>query len=421
MNTSASVNSLHPEILAYIFSIVVHTNFVPNADIFDIFYPDFEILGFSSKQASLGHAVMLSSVCKHWRNVALNSRTLWVHISILLTNEHIQRTLNSAPFWLGRAQTAPLNIFIDSKKCQGIPLSVTALGNIFPVSPFGDKQIRTLYISLAATSYLNVILGNWFDNAAFNTLTHLHVDVQHETDGSMAVMDWLSQCQVLQALRLKVRTLYYNRILPMPSLVDLELCTHISTTATTAQLANILGAYPNLQQLKLGNIHFQNTAGVEIAPLQHLKSLGLQLLDATCVLPFLSSKATSVCLSITTKPPRIGISLLDSLIHFSKSSTITALHLTGLLRSLPQLHTLSLAYFYLDSPLALALRGTDAPGPGEETVSPTFSGPQAIWFTNCDIEEKEDLRLLVMDRSWKQVFASIYLVLCLRVLYAWLL
>ncbi|KAG8735131.1 hypothetical protein FRC10_010955, partial [Ceratobasidium sp. 414] len=56
--------------------------------------------------------VTLSAVCKLWRNVAINFRSLWAHLDILIGGKNRQPRYPSSQLWISRLQQTPLHIHI---------------------------------------------------------------------------------------------------------------------------------------------------------------------------------------------------------------------------------------------------------------------------------------------------------------------
>ncbi|KAF8606191.1 hypothetical protein BDV93DRAFT_362984 [Ceratobasidium sp. AG-I] len=413
-NVSTPINSLHPEVLTYIFSLLVGKDtIIPIVDIFEVssFNAFKERL---TKKARLERATALSSVCQYWRSIILNTSSFWTYVHILLTSQDIQRGLDSAHVWLDRARTTPLDVFIRDGRYEKTPLSVTELGDFSLALPLGNKQVRTLELTLVAASHLNAILKNWLGNVVSNSLTHLYVNAHDPADEQPMSRDWLSQCHELQALSFNVGSLCCDHFPSMPKLVNLELCWS-PVTLTTGQLVNILCACPSLQQLKLDQAGVRPIIGADLdpVPLHCLEVLSLQFLDATLVLPLISSTSDSLRLSIASHISGEESNLVNCIIHFSHNCTVTALQLNTvqielrmmreLLHSLPRLQTLSLQNIYLDNTMMITLRGADGPGLSGATSPSTFPILRAIWLEECEIDDEAALRSLASVRPLQQL------------------
>lgn len=412
--TNSSINSLHPETLSHIFSLVVSGDrTIPRVNIFED--PLFNAFADTlTKKAELRRTMSLLSVCRYWRSVTINTSPFWSYIFIDMAGKRVQRGLDRALVWLSRARAMPLDVYIWSSRRESTSLPSVTL-NAFPrVLPLVGKQARTLDLSLTATTYFNMILKNLTDDSASNTLLHIFISTSDAIEGSSTLMGWLSQCQRLQTLRLDVNTLHFDYFPSMPSLVDLELRSD-SVTVTTEQLSNIFHACPSLRRLKLEEVDVQDTASNDLvpAPLHNLEVLSLWLLDISLVLPMILSESESLRLSIVFDMYAEDLELLDPIIRFSPRATITKLRLNmhyiaphglrRLLRSLPKLQTFSLLDSTLDSNMAAALRGCGEPGPGEEAVSSIFPVPRAVWLEQCEIEDEAALRSLVRVRPPQQL------------------
>ncbi|KAF8606198.1 hypothetical protein BDV93DRAFT_521044 [Ceratobasidium sp. AG-I] len=415
MTNAALINTLHPEILAHIFLIAVgNYSSVSNIGDFQELPSIFDDMESPTDKARFKRTLTLSSVCQYWRNITINTGLLWAYFSVTLTSQSVQRSLDSTSSWLGRAGTTPLHVSIETDEYIETSFLATMLDSISLTSPLGGKKIRTLDLDLVATSCLNTILKNWLSNGASDTLTYARIIVRHSDDEGLLLQDWLPQCRELQVLCLCVATMDYHHFPSMPSIVDLDLYTN-PVILTTTSLANILCACPSLQRLKLNEMGFEDTTDGNLVPvpLQHLEMLSLQFLDISFVLPLISSKSKSFRLSFILETFNKNIDLVDHIVQFSHRSTITALQLTvpgvtpydlrRLLYSMPQLQTVFLRVARLGSSLALALRGADKPGSGEEVVISTFHVPHAIWLQQCEIDDEAVLRELVSIRPLQQL------------------
>ncbi|KAF8606128.1 hypothetical protein BDV93DRAFT_361717 [Ceratobasidium sp. AG-I] len=413
------INSLHPEILALIFSLVLdERSYAPTVTVFDPFRSDPCDLNESFKQARLTKIITISGVCAYWRRIALNNGAFWTYIPIFLTSRSIQRSLDSTSVWLDHAQTSPLHVFIDtrrSKKIHLLNLSETTLESALLEAPFGNKQIQTLYLSVGNSGYFNALLDNWFGTGVSGSLMKLRLLLKNEINDPLAFQNWLSQCQELRLFRMNAGPLCNDHFPLLPNLTDLEL-NSFAHPLTTLQFANVLRGCPNLRQLTLDDMSFLATASIDETPvpLQHLKVLNLTEINATSVLPLISSKSDSLSITITAMSLEdTSVNLIDYIGQLSGLSTITALSLNlgdiephdlrRLIYSLPHLQTFCLEDTYLDNPMVLALRGVDNFGGAGRSTAPMFPIPHAIWLIRSEIEDEETLRLLVGVRPLQQL------------------
>ncbi|KAF8600229.1 hypothetical protein BDV93DRAFT_588435 [Ceratobasidium sp. AG-I] len=419
MGNLPRINSLHPELLVLSFSLVVYekksTRAILGDNVFRTHLAGPLSAEISGKKIALNRVVVLSGVCGYWRNVALHTSSFWTYTSIWMSNQYIQRSLDSVPIWLSRAGTSPLDIIVMKKSFRDTSISKTALNQVVPRLSFGSKYISALHLHLLSTAQLNILLKTWFVGGVSATLRKLDVDVDDPYDELSTLQDWLSQCQELQMLRLNVGALCSDYFHVMSKLVNVELFSNMASITTT-RLANALHACPKLRQLKLTDLYPEDPAGGDPipAPLQHLEILSLQLVDIERIFPLLSPKSNSLSLSIF--PGLNNGSSRDwvnHIIDFSRRSTITALELYAdeikssdfgrLVHSLPHLHTLSLQGCYLDESMVNILQGANEPDGGEDMGSSTSPSLHTIWLTNSDIKNEKTMRLLVSQRRLKQL------------------
>ncbi|KAF8605866.1 hypothetical protein BDV93DRAFT_604883 [Ceratobasidium sp. AG-I] len=413
------INSLHPELLVQIFLLVLDdSTSTPRVDVFQPFSLDLHDFDKPSRRGRLKKIITLSNVCVYWRRVALNTGAFWTYVPIILTSHSIQHSLAKTSVWLDRAQTTPLDVFIDtgnSTNTQFRKLSQSTLDDTLPETPFSGKQIRTLSLTLWKTTCFNALLDKWFSPGVSSTLTKLRIRLINGIHDPSALQSWLSQCQKLQVLRLNIAPLCDAHFPLLPKLLDLEL-TAFATPLTTLEFANMLRGCPNLRRLTLDSIDIQATAGFDMTPvpLQYLGVLVLKELDISHVLPMISSKSHSLSLTITSASLyETSGDLIDYIKELSRLCSITALRLNvadiesrdirRLLISLPQLQTLSLVDIYLDNPTALALRGASEFRVGKETTPPAFPIPYAIWLVQSVIDTEAALRSLVSVRPLQQL------------------
>ncbi|KAF8600228.1 hypothetical protein BDV93DRAFT_525517 [Ceratobasidium sp. AG-I] len=419
MDKITCINSLHPELLAQIFSLVVHETHsalaILTGNVFEPYSTNSYIMGPTKNKIALSKAVILSGVCGYWRSIVLHTSSFWTYTSIVLTNQHIQHSLDSVPTWLSRAHTTPLDIYLTMRRINDIPVSKTMFDQVVPRLSFGSKQIGTLHLALLSASYLNTLLKTWFRDGVSTTLTKLEIDVANATDEISTLQGWISQCQELQALRLNVGILCSDPFPVMLKLVSLEIFSE-HPPITTTRLASMLHACPNLRRLKLDDLYIEGTASGDAipAPLQYLEMLSLQLLDSERIFPLLSPKSNSLSLSIF---PYMGNSSssdsVNHIIDFSRRSTITALELYAdeiessdlrrLVLSLPHLQTLSLQGCYFDDRMASTLRGASEADSVEGAKSSTSSTLHTIWLKESTIENESTLLSLVSQRHLKQL------------------
>ncbi|KAF8606127.1 hypothetical protein BDV93DRAFT_604659 [Ceratobasidium sp. AG-I] len=411
-NKMIPINSLHPELLAGIFSLIPDDNPpVANMDVFGSYPADSSCLGLSANLVRLSSTITLSNVCGYWRNITLGIGTLWSYIPLHVAGRATQCSLDRAPVWLDRARTTPLDVFLFMDGFRETASSRTMLDKVLDLS-LGSKRVRTLYLSLATTAYTNNLLKNCSNDDTFITLMKLYVDIYEKIDEPSKVQDWLTQCKALQVLQLSVGTLCSDLFPVLPTLVELELFANIQVSLTVEQLTAILRACPSLQRLKLSDIELENSIGIHLAPVSssHLKVLILQYVDLASILPLISSKSTSLGLSIADEMQELSSDNLTVHIgDFSRRTTVRTLQLDGdgtawldlhiFLRLFPHVITLSLQNIQLNNVMVGTLRVTS----DEETATSPFPNLQVIWLTESLIEDEEVLRLLVSLCPLKQL------------------
>ncbi|KAF8606122.1 hypothetical protein BDV93DRAFT_553892 [Ceratobasidium sp. AG-I] len=410
-NSCIPINSLRPEILVLVFLFVLDASTsAPSVDIFEPFPLHPYDLGYSSRRTKLRKIVTLSSVCVLWRRTALDTGAFWNYAFIALTNERIQLSLDQMSTWLSRAQTIPLEIFLqnqNSESCKSV------VDNAILTTPFrsGEIQIQTLSMSLSKSRYINALLEHWFSTGISSTLTKLRIICCDQTGLPVTLRSWLSQCRELQLLQLSDVTLRDDHFPLLPKLVELELAS-LTPPLTAQRLASVLRGCPNLRRLTLNKVDLEVNTGINVTPvpLQHLRVLNISSRNAAHVLPIVSSGYNALSLTINDF---WSDNLINCIGQFSRHSTVIALRLevmhiepnelSRLVYSLPQLQTIYLLGLYLDSPTAFALRGVTELSAGGEITHSTFPIPRAIWLAESEIKDEATLRVLVSVRPLQQL------------------
>ncbi|KAF8606134.1 hypothetical protein BDV93DRAFT_596058 [Ceratobasidium sp. AG-I] len=368
-NTLNPINSLRPELLARIFSLIPdQRSLYGYRDVFESYPADSYHLGRYTKQARLSRSITLSSVCRYWRSVALGTSTFWAYIPLYLLGQAAQSTLDRAPILLDRARTTPIELSLNIQ-------SVSAI------------------------------------------LTKLHVDIRRPSDEPSTLQDWLPRFQELQILHLNPGTLHYDHVHALPKLVELDLFFDGSHRypLPMKRLANVLRACPGLQRLRLEGLEFTDAADADLTPISfpYLDTIYLQHLHVASVSPLLSSRSSSLNLSIYDNALQLSNdNLADHIAVFSQRTTMTGLYLNvagfggdlhRLLSLFPHIRTLSLENVHLDDPTVHTLQEATELDLGTEAVPSPFPTLQAIWLTGVRLDTEETLHSLVSPWALRQL------------------
>ncbi|KAG9101773.1 hypothetical protein FS749_003462 [Ceratobasidium sp. UAMH 11750] len=359
LNTRAPINSLSPELLIHIFTLVREYD-GNSAAYWDVFGTRSPYKRLVNIKPGMRAAVTLSSVCKHWRRVAVNYPPLWAQFSVPFPRL-LEPSGVGVQVWLNRAKTYPLDLdfevpLYNPPRDAKTPSSNSLPSDMCRVFSFGQSSIRSLQLSWVALNNLSPLLHSWFHANVADTLVDLSITLRDAAGDPSTLLAWLSRCRAIRKLELESSPVPLAS-LKLPNLVDLSLVSpqHL---LEIDHLAAALRASPNLQRLELRAVKIQGGGGNRVAmvALDNLKHIILALVDpeSFCLLlPTFSSTSptTSLHLSIFATC-HLTDALANVIKEFLCRSTITALSLGyfpcgsplcyQVFRSVPHLTTLRL-------------------------------------------------------------------------------
>ncbi|KAB5589245.1 BIR domain-containing protein [Ceratobasidium theobromae] len=332
---TTAAQSLPPEILAQIFQLltkrrcaVTLTGRVPKIS-FPI-YPD-----------------RLSHVCSRWRQVAIGTRALWMHIDLAPHHLAHQVLLDRAETYASRVGQSPLEIHIIGPGDGQEPFDDSRLGR-FLVS--NTMHIRSLNLASVRhpddNDFCRSIFTKCFANREPGMFKRLFIDSDWTDDeGSGIFLEAAGNPlhhgsllvdvpeQHLEDLWLPITTLRLNHIFPCWSskayhgLTELHLTSTEKPTITETQLETILGSSPGLRVFRFGlQITRIRPTSASVVPtrLSDLKVLHLHALGAEqlgIVLSLLAPGSKPLQISINGRSETVF--LLDEVKQFFARSNVT--------------------------------------------------------------------------------------------------
>ncbi|KAG8717278.1 hypothetical protein FRC08_007865 [Ceratobasidium sp. 394] len=372
-------------------------------------------------------AVVLPSVCKHWRHVAVNYPPLWAQFSV-----PFPRLLE--PFgvgvqvWLNRAKTYPLDLGFEVPlgnllRDAETPSSDSLPSDMCRTFSLGQSSIRSLQLSWDSLDNLSPLLHSWFRANVADTLVDLSITLRDAAGDPSTLLAWLSGCRAIRKLELE-RSPVPLVSLKLPNLVDLRLVSP-QHPLEIDYLAAALRASPSLQRLELQVVKIRGGGGNRVAmvALGNLKHIILTLIDpeSFCLLlPTLSSTSptTSLHLSIFATF-HLTDARADVIKDFLCRSTITALSFGHFpcssplfypfFRSVPHLTTLRLwaLTFEVDvlENLSVYLRSDCQATTRDHSHPPDTPCLTTLELSSCYIpqDRMKDFQSLIEGLSLKQI------------------
>ncbi|KAG9082922.1 hypothetical protein FRC07_014064, partial [Ceratobasidium sp. 392] len=358
--TAAPINSLPPEILVTIF-------FLATQEWVD---EDYQHVGLDMTTS----ASDLSGVCRLWRRVTFHCHSLWSEIDLLLTGSSSTASYKRAALWAERSQNAPLNVNVGTgddalyanephRQESEISQAVTFLAPLMP-------RVRALRINSdksPATKLVSSLLYCWVQNGVIGTAKELgirsNIDLQElELPGiSPNARDRSLRPQELSAFLSSLSNVHFenvalnwgHQIYSGLTEICIEFAFQSHWFPSQPDVANLLAANPGLRSLLLYGVRIraQNASVPTPVPLDHLKVLGLETMDAKdlgLILPLISSTSDAIRVSLSLNDDPTFISAARA---FFSRTKVTLLHADGALPGgdptisalfvyMPYLHTL---------------------------------------------------------------------------------
>lgn len=301
-------------------------------------------------------ANVISSVCSHWRRVALDTPALWAHIDL-----NRKGGLSHAALWLDRARSYPLHVSSNLSNREGLDQEWIAL-----LKPH-SYHFHSLILDL------DFVGQSIFHNAcAHHVIEPLRLDylaLSFDSDGDISVWEVNLLPSEMQGL-LGTHSIHLDNVslgsLSSPAFQGLyHLCLDGLTNDSAPslkQIFEVLRSNPNLQYFELSRAHFDIDTQLDIplVTMNKLETLRLGCLQARplqWLLGHLVLRPTGVTLVLfrhmDVDEDRIGVGLgvlsnhsITTLCFLSPMDGPSYLDLNALLIDLPCLETLSLEHIF---------------------------------------------------------------------------
>ncbi|KAG8680174.1 hypothetical protein FRC11_002850, partial [Ceratobasidium sp. 423] len=294
--THSPINVLPPEILLYIFQLVISSQECLNRT----------PTNSHSQKRVPAYPDTLMHVCSRWRYVGMNSPTLWSHID-LLTNKALpleQWVIRRAEAHTKRAGQLPLDVHFPIFPGQADSIVTEGLSRLLSESNIATRA-RSLDVGFKREPSSNDSilrpLSKLFENCRPGTLTRLNmysntvrvgglfIDGKEKSERSseppalpLGIPEEHLESVLSGVTSLKLRLIYFPWASPVyHGLLELRLTGYQdSISITESQFANILGASPRLRILEFGlHIRRESPKDTLAVPIQlaDLEALNLSM------------------------------------------------------------------------------------------------------------------------------------------------
>lgn len=327
------INQLPVEVLAQIFTTLAAED--ECSEVTSISRPDYEAFGRELESAM--------SVCTHWRQIALEAKSLWSHVDHVTTGRPQTRDL----LWLNRSQGSPLHFHMSHPDYPSFRIS--SMAYLIPYVDAFDSIEFTHHADLSLLNQhhpknsrkaLDTLFRFWFGHGTPGSVQRL-VLYSYWKDDSVFLRplqtSFVSE-QSAQFLR-PVRVLALTSIVldwastVFHGLVDLRISSLMDEVCPSiTEIAAILAACPDLETHKLSHVSIKQDDAAPPDPVYvrclkclNLRGLKPRLLDM--LLRLIIPGSRDVSLSIGLKGQRF---LSEDLLHFLRRTRVTTLFVHGL-------------------------------------------------------------------------------------------
>lgn len=322
------MNRLPSELLSFIFQILVD-----RAHPSDIY----------SSETHSNPATKLAQVCSHWRQVAVETGSLWSCIVFPYRERgNPRRIFATAELHLERTRGSPIALFLSYKGDDAEdPIFLSTLDLLGPYM----KQLRSLTTRLPESEYIESLLERCLTNGTAGSLSRLEITGYSSSDhflyrpNSQTFERLDNYLQSVRILKLCRGTISWKCAV-FEQLDELTVC-HLDTAhcPTLTQLANVLSASPSLRSLRLSKMSITEDMDSVIRPpakLEHLERLELDKLGDSS-----SCKALSVfslgkqSLNLTFNADFNTSTVLTDLRRLAAETPVGRFHFTKILNRQP--------------------------------------------------------------------------------------
>lgn len=264
------IRRLPPELLSRVFVLVTSSNQA----------------GFEPKGPRPGcgrSALILSSVCHRWRQVAIQTRELWSHIDIGVANNVFNGCIHLMLLYLDRAGNAPLDVHVYAGRTRQLGILKEA------IDPLTRRvaQFRSLNIASYSATVLAFFVDLWLNDDSSRPLNALVLFRQwssFETDKGCAFPSRRPSLERTHTLLTDVRILKLHDtyldwdLATFRGLVELELCSIAGGSGPTAeQLFNLISVNPELRYIHVERVTIHAMPDCNISPVKMSKLETLEI------------------------------------------------------------------------------------------------------------------------------------------------
>jgi hypothetical protein len=395
---------------------------------------------------------VLSSVCRLWRQLAVNCRLLWAHLRLVVGGSYNIARHHSEELWAERSQGAPLHLHIcqgtsyfdsdsdddddpderaDSEEENSHP-DVKSVSKLLPFITPLKSQIRSLELVLSGpcqyllSSLLNELITPDVSDSNSMKMLRIKYDLDHMAlefqalHPLMTSSHYSSDCQAffssLEVLDLRNITPPWYNMTTLGNLVDLRLEARTGDqewSVTQAELAAALESCPKLRSLVIVKPAVARSPKSDQWPvrLNELRTLSLRCLFADDELELALSIIAPGPYPLTVRLdfsvlPGFKPGCLDALRSFCDRSNIATLYGAGVyiydpwfaseIGTLPRVQTLALqGCYFSDSAHGLFAEGVPItiPNPSNPTQA-LWPQLQNLYLYKCRLDKDHLCRLL---------------------------
>lgn len=172
------------------------------------------------RKATLTHSknapLLLCSVCRWWRDVALSSPDLWTTMSVVVRLNVAVPSPNLVSVWLSRSGTLPLNLALHQQNES--PGNCIAAGRILDIFERYTSQWSDVRFELFGARYNRSLVEN---GRASPLLRRFQLDIPHETSGEeevdlFRIFEDVPRLQILHLSRIPDLNLFGYSSIPVP-------------------------------------------------------------------------------------------------------------------------------------------------------------------------------------------------------------
>jgi len=225
LNCGTTINRLPPELLLHVFQILQQEII----DVFSYFPPSF------SRHTAVAPLIRITAVCRHWRNLALSSRSLWKCWQV---PDFTVRAISFAQEIFSRS--SPLPFCLQLGKSLGVPANeaTTEYAALLEKAP---ERVEALHIqSYGPMEHLTQSLPN---------LTCLHLE---DIEGRYITL-FLDKPLFLNLKRFSLKNFYVIPEIPIATLTHLSLANEVWRSELD-EFLGFLGGFPLLEELHLHDV-----------------------------------------------------------------------------------------------------------------------------------------------------------------------